>query len=170
MKKMKVAIATTSSEKVRGITRGFSKIYQLEETEIEIIFQKSLSNVSEQPFDAETYVGAKNRVDNLMNALTGQEYDFYVSCEAGIENFGDIFFNVQVVCIYEVKSQRYLFGKSSGWQIPSIDISEIKENNLDSYLRKKGITCIEELLGPEFSRNQAVSQATELALVSTRLY
>ena len=81
-----------------------------------------------------------------------------------------IYFNVQVVCIFDRNAQEYVFGKSAGWQIPSEDIEVIKEINLDSYLRRKGITKIEELLGPKYSRANAVDQAAEFALASlTRL-
>lgn len=161
---MKVAIATTSSEKIRGITEGFNRFYNIE---IDVTFQKVESGVSDQPFGYDTFKGALNRVNQIMKAQPDCEY--YVASEAGIEIFGNLFFNVQVVCIYDTKSQRYLYGKSHGWQIPSTDISIIKEGNLDIYLRNKGVTSIEELLGPEFSRSETIAQATELALASTRL-
>lgn len=160
---MKVAIATTSSEKIEGIKRGFSRFFQ---EEIDIFFQKTESGVSEQPFDSETYIGARNRVDALKKALT-ENYDCYISCEAGIESYAGLYFNVQIVCI--LKNNQYHYGKSAGWQIPSNEIEVIKESNLDSYLRGKGIHCIEELLGPAFSRREAVAQATELALASAKL-
>ena len=95
--------------------------------------------------------------------------DLYISCEAGIEDAFEQYFNVQVVCIYESKSQMYLWGKSLGWSIPSEDIEFIKNNNLDKYLRGKGISCIEELLGTSNSRSSAVAQATEVALASGKL-
>ena len=161
---MKVAIATISSEKIRGIENGFNRFYN---TKIDVVFQKVDSGVSEQPFGYATFKGASNRVNEIRKTQLG--CDYYVASEAGIEIFGNLFFNVQVVCIYDTKSQRYLYGKSHGWQIPSADISIIKERNLDTYLRNKGINSIEELLGPRFSRSEAIAQATELALASTRL-
>lgn len=160
---MKVAIATTSSEKIEGIKRGFSRFFQ---EEIDIFFQKTESGVSEQPFDSETYIGARNRVDALKKTLA-ENYDYYISCEAGIESYAGLYFNVQIVCIF--KNNQYHYGKSAGWQIPSNEIEIIKESNLDSYLRGKGIHCIEELLGSAFSRREAVAQATELALATAKL-
>lgn len=166
---MKVAIATTSKEKIRGIVKGFSRFFQIEETEIEVIFQKTNSNVPDQPFNSEIYIGAKNRVNNIKKELT-EICDFYVSCEAGIESFSDCYFNVQVICIFESKNQKYLFGKSAGWQLPSKDIALIKNFTLDTYLiKEKGISKIEELLGSTYSRNESIAQATELALRGRKL-
>ena len=164
---MKIAIATQSKEKILGIKRAFCLFFRLEESEIGFYFQSTESGVSEQPFGEETYLGAQNRVNRIRNELPNM--DFYISCEAGIENAFNQYFNVQVVCIFEEKSQRFLWGKSSGWTIPSEDIELIKKDTLDSYLRKKGISSIEELLGSANSRRMAVAQATELALASRRL-
>lgn len=166
---MKVAIATDSFEKIRGIKLAFSRFFNLKDTEVEIFHQAVESGVPEQPFDEKTYLGAQNRVKALISS-EDIDADYYVSCEAGIESCMGIYFNVQVVCIFDRNAQEYVFGKSAGWQIPSEDIEVIKEINLDSYLRRKGITKIEELLGPKYSRANAVDQAAEFALASlTRL-
>ena len=159
---MKIAIATCSLDKIEGIKKGFSRFFELEEAEIQICSKSTDSGVPEQPFGEETYVGARNRVNNIKRVYNG--CDFYVSCEAGIEEFVGSFFNVQVVCIFDAKKKKYLFGKSTGWAIPSEDIEVIKEKNLDCYLRNKGINSIDELLGTEYSRKNGVAQATELAL------
>lgn len=45
----------------------------------------------------------------------------------------------------------------------------IKNSNLDNYLKNKGITSIEQLLGSNFSREKAIAEATELALASKKL-
>lgn len=163
---MKVAIATASSEKIEGILMGFSRFFQIENSNISVFYRKMDSGVSKQPFDAETYAGARNRVDRIRNIE--QKYDYYVSCEAGIESYADLFFNVQVICIYEEKTGKYLFGKSAGWQVPTKDIQKIKENTIDHYLREKGFKSSEELLGLQNSRKEAIANATELALVSKR--
>lgn len=164
---LKVAIATASDEKIKGIVTAFCREFQLKESQIDVFCTPTASEVSNQPFDAETYLGAQNRIDNIKSLKDG--VDYYVSCEAGIESFLGQYFNVQVVCIFETKTQRYLFAKSAGWQIPSIDIEIIKNSDLDSYLRGKGIQRLEDLLGESYPRSKMVSQATELALASKRL-
>lgn len=164
---MKLKIATNSIDKIDGIRFAFSRFFKIEETEIKVFHQAANSGVPDQPFDEEIYVGAINRIGEIME--TTDDADFYISCEAGIEEVCGKFINVQVVCIFDKKCQRCFWGKSAGWQIPYEDIEIIKKSNLDIYLRSKGINRIEELLGPDYSRANAVSQATELALASKKL-
>lgn len=164
--KIAIMIATNSVDKINGIKLAFSRYFQLEKTEIAIVHRAAKSGVPDQPFNEETYQGAKNRVDTLIPINT---FDYYVSCEAGIESVLDLYFNVQVVCIYDNKKKRYFFGKSAGWQIPLKDIELIKKDNLDKYLRDKGYTCLEDVLGQGYSRENAVMQATEHALATMKL-
>lgn len=164
---LKVAIATTSLEKISGVKEAISRFFCMKESEIEFYSKSISSGVSEQPFGDETYEGALNRVNGVRKEFS--EMDFYISCEAGIEKAFGQYFNVQVVCIYETKTQKFFWGKSEGWSIPSGDIEIIRKNNLDTYLRGKGITSIEELLGTSHSRRAAVTQATELALASRKI-
>ena len=156
---MRVAIATDSEEKIKGIKSAFSRFFKIEEDKIEFFHKKVDSGVSEQPFNEETYEGAFNRVNTLIEK--SEKADFFISCEAGIEELFGKYFNVQ--------KQRYLWSKSSGWQIPSEDIEIIKNVDLDDYLRKKGITCAEDLLGADYSRAESIAQATEFALASQKL-
>lgn len=164
---MRVEIATNSIDKINGIKVAFTRFFNIEESQIVFHCEKVNSGVSEQPFNEETYQGALNRVNTLIE--NSEEADFYISCEAGIEEFMGQYLNVQVICIFNKKTQSYLWGKSAGWQIPSSDIEEIKTTNLDAYLKRKGITSIEKLLGPDYSRTQLITVATELALSSENI-
>ncbi len=164
---MKLKIATNSTKKLCGITNAFSRFFGIQETEIEVSHQSVDSGVPNQPFNEETYQGALNRVQALLNSEDSCNYDYYVACEAGIEKFMGLYFNVQVVCIYEKKTNKFFYGKSSGWQIPSEAIEIIKQTNLDDYLKNNGITEIRQLLGN--SRAELVSQATQVALASAKL-
>lgn len=163
---MKVAIATKSPDKITGIQEAISRFFNVKETEIEFYSKSVSSGVSEQPFDSETYQGALNRATGIRKEFP--DMDYYISCEAGIENVFGQYYNVQVVCILE-SNNRTLWGKSSGWSIPPEDIETIRNNNLDIYLRSRGINNLEELLGPSCSRSAAVSEATWLALASGKL-
>ena len=164
---MKVAIATNSVDKINGIKQAFSRFFKTEI--IEVVHQSVDSGVPEQPFDSYVYQGAINRVNALKNSLDTEDVDFYVSCEAGIEESIGIFFNVQIVCVFDAKSQTYTFGKSTGWQVPSKDIEKIRKTNLDTYLREHGINKLEDLLENNWSRAESISQATEMALCSMKL-
>lgn len=164
---IKVAIASSSLEKIDGVKEAFSRFFNTKEAEFEFYFKSTESGVSEQPFGDETYQGAQNRIDGIKKEFP--DMDYYISCEAGIEKAFHQYYNVQVVCIFITKSQTHLWAKSAGWTIPSKDIEIIRNNNLDCYFRQKGISCIEELLGTSNSRKLAVAQATELALASGKL-
>lgn len=162
---LKVAIATSSIEKIHGILDGFSSYFH--ESEIIFYSEKVDSGVPNQPFGIETFTGAKNRVSFILDKF---DADYYVSSEAGIESFGELYFNVQVVCIFDTRFKKYLFGKSPGWAIPAKDISLIKEVGLDKYLRnEKNINDITELLGKANSRQNQVKEATYVALCSSKL-
>ena len=163
---MKIGIATNSVDKIMGLKVAFVRFLQIEEAELEVVHHSVASEVEEQPFDEDTYRGAMNRVNNLRKLTKA---DFYVACEAGIESFLGRFFNVQVICIFDVRTQKYHFGKSSGWEIPAEDIDEIRSSDLDRYLRGKGFTCLEDVLGKGYSRANAITQATEHALSSRTL-
>ena len=63
---MRVAIATDSKEKIKGIKSAFSRFFKIEEDKIEFFHKKVDSGVSEQPFNEETYEGAFNRVNTLI--------------------------------------------------------------------------------------------------------
>lgn len=162
---LKIGIATKSLDKVNGIKDAISRLFCMNEKEIAFYSIQTQSGVSEQPFGDETYQGALNRLKYIKNELPNM--DLYISCEAGIECSFKQYFNVQIVCIE--KDAKIFWGKSSGWSIPSEDIELIQKNNLDIYLKEKGISSIEELLGSSHSRSAAVAQATELALASGKL-
>ena len=67
---MKVLIATKNKGKVEGAKRAFDKFFD----DVEVIGISAESNVPEQPVNAETWQGAKNRVKNLKALSTGSIY------------------------------------------------------------------------------------------------
>lgn len=164
---MRVGIATDSAEKIRGIKSAFSRFFKIDDTEIEFFHQKVNSGVSKQPFNEETYEGAFNRVNTLIEK--SEKADFFISCEAGIEELFGKYFNVQVICIFDFQKQRYLWSKSSGWQIPSADIEIIRNSDLDDYLRKKGITCAEDLLGADYSESRIYCSGNRICFSFTEI-
>lgn len=182
--KITLVIATTSEDKIEGIRRGFLEYFPKEEFEIKIYSGKIESGVPDQPFGNDTYQGAYNRIDNIKKQYgkTFKEQnivvDYYVSCEAGIDDTNkvmidgkliNLYASEQVVCIYNEKRNLYSFGKSSSWTIPEKDIQEIKETNLDQYLRTRGCTKLQDVGDGKYaSRSIAVMEGTKSAIASDR--
>lgn len=182
--KLVLLIATTSEDKIRGIKEAFLHYYPEKEFEIEIYSGKTESRVPDQPFGNDTYQGAYNRINNIrekykekLNKL-GIDIDYYIACEAGIDDTNkviidekvvDLYASEQVVCIYDEKKDTYSFGKSSSWIIPEKDIEEIKRTNLDQYLRRRGCTGLQDVGdGKYVSRATAVMESTKSAIASNR--
>ena len=181
-KNMTIVIATTSIDKIEGIKEAFLQYFPESEFEVKIYSGKAESGVPEQPFGDDTYQGAYNRITNIRKKYEtvlkeqGISADYYVSCEAGIDNTNKtiikgivtpIYTSEQIVCIYNSESDSYHFGKSSSWTIPEEDIEEIKNTDLDQYLRKRSCTGLHDVEnGKYISRREAVKQGTTSAIAS----
>ncbi len=179
-----IVIATTSQDKIEGIVKAFLQYYPEDEYEIKVYSSKTESGVPEQPFGNDTYQGAYNRINNAREKYEsilrdqGIDVDYYVSCEAGIDdtnrtiingNVTQVFASEQVVCIYEPKKDSYSFGKSSSWIIPAEDIEEIKSTDLDQYLRRRECTGLHDVGdGKYITRKDAVMEGTRSAIATSR--
>ena len=185
MKKERInlLIATTSEDKIEGIKGAFFQYFPEEEFEINIYSGKTESGVPDQPFGNDTYQGAYNRINNIRKKYEkilkekGISIDYYVSCEAGIDDTNkviidgkvtNLYASEQVICIYNEKQDSYSFGKSSSWTIPEKDIEEIKKTNLDQYLRARGCKGLEDVGDGKYeSRAEAVMEGTKSAIASS---
>ncbi|MBQ3408171.1 MAG: DUF84 family protein [Clostridia bacterium] len=183
-KVISIVIATTSNDKIEGIKEAFLQYFPEDEFEIKLYTGKTESGVPDQPFGDETYQGAYNRINNIKEKHEavlqeqGVHVDYYVSCEAGIDNTNraivrgkitPIYSSEQIVCIYNPESDAYSFGKSSSWTIPAEDIEEIKNTDLDKYLRKRGCTGLHDVGdGKYVTRKDAVREGTMSAIASSR--
>lgn len=168
-----VGIATTSEAKINGIKAAFEHFFP--EIKIEVHAKKTKSGVDEQPFGKETSKGALNRLSNLRDILNNENIsvDYYVSCEAGIDNesIPGEYFSEQVICIYSKEVRKSFFGKSSSWSISSEDIQEIINTDLDQYLRKRGCTGLQDVgNGKYITRSTAVEEGVKAALASEMNY
>lgn len=186
MKKEKITllIATTSKDKIEGISNAFLQYFPKEEFELKIYSGKAESGVPDQPFGNDTYQGAYNRINNIREKYEktleeqGIGVDYYVSCEAGIDDTNkviidgkvtNLYASEQVICIYSEKQNLYSFGKSSSWTIPEKDIEEIKKTNLDQYLRKRGCKGLQDVGDGKYSsRTMAIIEGTKSAIASGR--
>lgn len=79
---IKIAVASRNPVKMDAVKEGLSLLLN---EEVVLTGFAVESGVSDQPMsDSETLKGAKNRVENLRNQVSG--FDFYVGIEGGVED------------------------------------------------------------------------------------
>jgi non-canonical (house-cleaning) NTP pyrophosphatase len=73
---MIIYLASTNEIKYKAVCDCFKNhiVYKI----------NTLSNVSNQPIDKETQIGALNRINNLYKLLVNKEYDYLISIENGV--------------------------------------------------------------------------------------
>ena len=81
---MKVLIGTNNQGKVEGAKQAFEKFYK----DVKVEGISVSSDVSDEPVNDEIYMGASNRVNNLIkySKENNIDVDFYVGVESGITN------------------------------------------------------------------------------------
>ena len=109
----KIIVASKNPVKINASREAFKLIFPNQEFEIEGVAADS--GVSNQPKGDETYLGALNRVNNL---LKDYKADFFVGIEGGIEDVND---EVSVFAWAVVKdvSGKLGKGKSGTFMLPA---------------------------------------------------
>ena len=78
---MRVVVASQNPVKISAVSAGFKKMFP--DADFEFVGVSVSSGVASQPFsDAETFLGAHNRVHNAMQEVV--DADFYVGIEGGV--------------------------------------------------------------------------------------
>lgn len=113
---MKIAIWTKSPPKVKAIEEASKKLSYLKDIEIEFVFIKASSDVSDMPLSLEeNLTGAKNRVKNTK--IECPDADFYIGMEWWTQIIWDkaLLFWVTYV---ENMEWKWHFGFSSMMEVP----------------------------------------------------
>ena len=81
---MKVLVGSTNQVKINGAKKALEKYY----SNISIEGIKVSSDVSDEPINEEIYMGAKNRMNNLINYAkeNNLDVDYFLTIESGITN------------------------------------------------------------------------------------
>mgnify|MGYP004665739855 FL=1 len=124
---MKVLIGTKNPGKIKGAKDAFEKFFD----DAEVIGISASSNVSEQPLNQETYLGAKNRVENLIKYAKENkiEYDYCVAVESGIVNTLG-FWSITNVAIIKDKNGYESVGTSASFPVPEKYVNDILNKTL----------------------------------------
>ena len=124
---MKVLIGTKNPGKIEGARRALSKYYK----DFDIEGVKVDSNVPEQPVGVETYQGALNRVNNLVNyARENNIYaDMYISVESGMtQELG--FWAITNIAVIKNANGEMGVGSSGSFPVPNKSVESIKKETL----------------------------------------
>lgn len=130
---MKVLIGTTNPGKIQGAKEALEVFFK----DIEISGVKVPSNVADQPVNEDTYNGARNRVDNLIEYAKQNniEADYYLGVESGICNFYNTWMIVNFAVIKD-KDGYESVGIGPAFPVPKTYVEEIIATSLGQVLDK----------------------------------
>ena len=124
---MKILMGTKNPGKIEGAKRALSKYYR----DFEIEGVKVASNVNEQPVGVETYQGALNRVNNLVDYAreNGIKADMYISVESGLTSeLG--FWAITNIAVIKNANGDMGVGSSGSFPVPTKFVDSIKAETL----------------------------------------
>lgn len=128
---MKILVGSKNASKIEGVKIAFSKFFdnlEVEGVDVE-------SEVSNQPVNAETMQGAKNRVKNLKAyaANNNLNIDYYVAVESGlIDVWGDP--AIINACFMEDSNGLTSYGYSAGFPIPEGRFNDVATKGLSGVI------------------------------------
>lgn len=128
---MKILIATKNPGKIEGAKQALSKYFK----DFEIAGIAVSSDVPEQPVNKDIYLGAKNRVKNLINYAKENniEADMYFAIESGISNQLGSWAIINYAVI-EDKFGYQSFGTGPVFPVPNKYVNTIISSSLGSLM------------------------------------
>ena len=130
---MKILIGTQNPGKVQGAKEAFERYF--EDFEIEGIHVSS--DVIDEPINDEIYVGAKNRVDNLIKYAKDNNInaEYFLGIESGITNLLGKWIIINVAVIKD-KNGYESWGTSPAFPVPDKYVNEIINTDLGKVMDK----------------------------------
>ena len=126
---MKIIIGTKSERKVDSIKKILNEF--IKKDKIEIIPFDANSNVSETPWDKETYKGSRNRALDCKANIN--DADYWIGIESGLaKRYGNIY--EEAWCCIIGKEGKEYFGYSSGLKVPDFILKKMEEHQTPHYL------------------------------------
>jgi len=130
---MKVLIGTRNPGKIKGAKIALEKYFD----NVEIEGVKVTSDVSEQPVGVETYQGALNRVDNLMQYAKQNNLraDFFIAVESGlVSELG--FWAITNIAVIKNAKGKMGRGSSASFPVPQKYVTAIQNETLGTVMDK----------------------------------
>ena len=130
---MKVLIGTKNPGKILGAEDAFKCYF----TDFDIKGIPVSSDVSDEPVNTEIYLGAKNRVDNLIKYAKENniDADYFLGVESGITNLLGKWVIINIAVIKD-KNGFESWGTSPAFPVPEKYVKEIIETELGKVMDK----------------------------------
>lgn len=128
---MKVLIGTKNPGKIEGAKRAFEKYFN----NFEVEGVKVSSDVGEQPVGVETYNGALNRVNNLVEyaRVNNIEADYFIAVESGLTSeLG--FWAITNIAVIKNSNGEIGVGASSSFPVPNKYVKAVKNETLGAVM------------------------------------
>ena len=128
---MKVLIGTKNPGKIEGAKRALTHYFK----DVEIVGVKVPSNVSEQPVGLETFEGALNRVNNLIEHAKANKIsaDLFMAVESGLTSeLG--FWAISNIAVIKNNNGEMGIGSSASFPVPNKYVEEIKTETLGTVM------------------------------------
>lgn len=121
---MKILVGSKNPVKLDAVKETFALYFN----SIEVIGIDVDSNVPDQPINDETFIGAENRANELVNINSEQSLhaDFFVGIEGGIQQNYNKWFAFGCMCIID-KEGKKSFGTSAHFELPQIVSDQLLE-------------------------------------------
>lgn len=124
---MKILVGSKNAAKLEGTKKAFLEYFK----DFELDGVDVASYVNNQPLNNDIYLGARNRVDNLMVYAkeNNLDVDYYVGVESGITNMLGKWVIVNIAIVVS-KDEYESWGTSSGFPVPDKYAEEIVDSGL----------------------------------------
>lgn len=166
---MKLLIGTKNPCKIEGAKQAFSEFFK----DVDVAGFPVPSNVPNQPVNKDIYIGAKNRVNNIIEfAKTNNiSADYYLGIESGITNLLGKWIIINIAVIKDSNGYES-WGTSEGFPVPNkyvddiikTEFSDVADKIFNQTDLRSGKGSIGILTHNKFDRIHLTKQAFVMAL------
>lgn len=130
-KTVSALVGSTNPAKVTGAEQALMPYFE----KVNIKGIKVETNVSDEPIDKDIYIGAKNRVTNLIRYAKENNIsaDYYMGIESGITNLLGKWTIINVAVVVD-KNGYESWGTSSGFPVPEKLVKDIIDTDLSTVI------------------------------------
>ncbi len=162
---MKILVGSTNGQKVNGARQAFEIFYG---NDIDVEGVSVDSGVNSEPIKDEVYLGAKNRINNVISYAKENfiDADFFVGVESGLIEIDGHWINLSYVIIEDKNGMRSV-ATTPGYPIPDKYVEEVINSDLKQLFERVSVdkhSGISSLTHGEFNRKDLMRIGYIMAL------